>query len=201
MPPLAARLDRPGGARAAGPSHAGRPSIAGAGQQLRRAVAVPAESRQREARFPAVSGLRRQPAPGVPPRNGAVVRERRARGPQRARSAAGGLHVRQSSGSPSTTAFRTSTAATSAASSSGRTRARRAAGAGQHSDGDVVRQSHVAGASRQVDSREPPRHAAFRRRRRTCRRCQRTTPVRKSSPCASGWSSTGPTRRAPAAIS
>ena len=40
----------------------------------------------------------------------------------------------------------------------GRERApRRAAAAGQHSDGDFVRQPHVAGDSRQVDSRQHPR--------------------------------------------
>ena len=39
-------------------------------------------------------------------------------------------------------------------------RARRAARSGQHSDGDVASRSHVAGRARQVDSREPARHAA-----------------------------------------
>ena len=48
-----------------------------------------------QARHPAVPGLRRQPAPGVPARDGAVVREHAERGPQRARSAARRLHVRQ----------------------------------------------------------------------------------------------------------
>ena len=38
-------------------------------------------------------------------------------------------------------------------------RARRAARPGQHHDGDVVREPHVAGAPRQVDSRESARHA------------------------------------------
>ena len=41
-----------------------------------------------------------------------------------------------------------------------RTAARRPARPGQHSHGDVVSRSHVAGRARQVDSREPARHAA-----------------------------------------
>ena len=39
-------------------------------------------------------------------------------------------------------------------------RAGRPAAAGEHPDGDVVRDAHVAGDPRQVDPREPPRHAA-----------------------------------------
>ena len=39
-------------------------------------------------------------------------------------------------------------------------RARRAAAAGEHPDGDVVRDAHVAGDPRQVDPGEPARHAA-----------------------------------------
>ena len=38
--------------------------------------------------------------------------------------------------------------------------ARRPARPGQHPDGDVVSRSHLAGGARQVDSREPARHAA-----------------------------------------
>ena len=41
-----------------------------------------------------------------------------------------------------------------------RQHARRPAAPGEHSDGDLVRDPHVAGDSRQVDPREHPRHAA-----------------------------------------
>ena len=61
--------------------------------------------------------------------------------------------------------------------------ARRAARAGQHPDGDVVRQPHVAGAARQVDAREPPRHCRRRRRRRTCRRSRSGTPAARCCRC------------------
>ena len=57
------------------------------------AVAAPAQPGLDDAGRATVSRLRRQPAAGVPPGNGAVLRERPARGPQRARSAQGGLHV------------------------------------------------------------------------------------------------------------
>ena len=46
MPPSQGKLQRPGGARAAGAADAGRPAGGGAGQQLRRAVAVSAQSRR-----------------------------------------------------------------------------------------------------------------------------------------------------------
>ena len=49
-------------------------------------------------------------------------------------------------------------------------RARRAAAAGQHPDGDVVRDADVAGDSRQVGSRRICSACRRRRRRRTCRR-------------------------------
>ena len=42
-----------------------------------------------------VPRLRRQPAPGVPPRDRAAVRQPARRGPQRHRAAHGGLHVRE----------------------------------------------------------------------------------------------------------
>ena len=48
--------------------------------------------------------------------------------------------------------------------------ARRPAAPGQHPDGHVVRDAHVAGAARQVGPREPARHAAAAAAAATCRR-------------------------------
>ena len=94
------KLRNPGVARAAGAPHAGRSARRGARHQLRRPVAVPAQPADRAARSEEGSGLRRGPAPGLPPRNGAVRRQHPARGPQRARSADRGLHVRQRAARP-----------------------------------------------------------------------------------------------------
>ena len=55
---------------------------------------------------------------------------------------------------------------------------------GQHPDDHVASGPHVAGVPRQVDSRQPSRHAAARRRPPTCRRCPRRparTPARMPS--------------------
>ena len=93
-------------------------ALASAGQQLRRAVALPAQLASITPDMRAVPGLRRQPAPGLPPGNRAVLREHHARGSQRARPAARELHVSSTNASPSITEFPTSTAAASAASRS-----------------------------------------------------------------------------------
>ena len=69
--------------------------VAGARDQLRGAVAAPAQPRRDHAGHAAVPGLRRQPAPGVPAGDGALLRQHPARGSQRARSAARRLHVPQ----------------------------------------------------------------------------------------------------------
>ena len=66
-----------------------------AGDQLRRAVAAPAQPGLDHAGPAAVPGLRRQPPAGLPAGDGAVLREHPARGPQRARPAARELHVPQ----------------------------------------------------------------------------------------------------------
>ena len=66
-----------------------------AGHQLRRQWLLPAQPRVDHAGPAAVPRFRRQPAAGVPAGNGAVLREHPARGPQRARSARGRLHVPQ----------------------------------------------------------------------------------------------------------
>ena len=60
------QAEGPGGSRRAGPAHAGRSEVAGAGQQLRRPVAVTAQSSELEARQQDVPRFRRQPAAVVP---------------------------------------------------------------------------------------------------------------------------------------
>ncbi len=85
----ARRAQQARGARAAGAADAGRSAVAKPGEQLRRPVAAPAQPRGDHARPAPVPRLRRQPAAGLPAGDGAVLRERRARGSQRARSAEG----------------------------------------------------------------------------------------------------------------
>ena len=95
------------------------PRVRGAGHQLREPVAVPAQPRRGESRRAPVPRLRRQPAPGVPPRDRAVLR-RASSGKTAACSTCCARTTRSStSGWPSTTASRTSTAAASGASSLG----------------------------------------------------------------------------------
>ena len=104
-----------GDARAAGEADARRSRAERARHQLRRPVAVSAESCRRESGRADVPRLRRQPAAGLPARNGAVLRQHRA-AKTAARSICCARTTRSStSGWPSTTAFRTSTAAASGA--------------------------------------------------------------------------------------
>ena len=124
----------PGDARAAGAADAGR-----ARRPTRSSPTSPASgcicaTWPPRAGRAAVPGLRRQPAPGVPARDGAVLREHRARGSQRARSAARRTTRSSTSGWPSTTAFRTSTAADSGACRSATT----ACAAGMLGQGSVL---------------------------------------------------------------
>ena len=56
---------------------------------------------------------------------------------------------------------------------------------GRRADGDVVRQPHVAGAARRVDSGEHHWARRRRRRRRTSRRSRRTRKARRRRRCAS----------------
>ena len=76
--------------------------------------------------------------------------------------------------------------------------------AGQHPDGDLGAEPHVAGHARRLDSREPARQpsaAAAARRAGVSRSEERPGHRRRSRPrCATGWSSIAPTRRAGAAI-
>ena len=129
-------------------------------RQLRRPVAVPAQSRRARAGRAGCSRLRRQPAAGVPRETElffeSIIRER----PQRARPADGRLHVPQRAPGQALRHPGRLRHAVPARDAAGRQRARRAARTGQHSDRDVVRQPDVAGAARQVGAREHPRHAA-----------------------------------------
>ena len=84
-------LKRAGHAGASGAADAGRRERRGAGDELRVAVAVPARAAERAARF---AGLRRQPPPIVPARDGAAVPHHPARGPQHRRPAGRRLHLR-----------------------------------------------------------------------------------------------------------
>ena len=63
--------------------------------ELRRPVALPAQPEEHAAELGRVSRFRRQPAAGVRARSRAVLRQHRARGPQRARSDDRRLHVRE----------------------------------------------------------------------------------------------------------
>ena len=148
-----------GGARASGPPDAGGSAIESAGRQLRGAVALRAQSSELPARHGHLPELRRQPASGVPAGERAVLRERHARGSERARSADGGLHVRQRAARAALRhpeRLRQPLPPRDAA----RREPARSARPGQRARGDVVSQPHVSGAARQVDSGEHSRHAA-----------------------------------------
>ena len=69
--------------------------------------------------------------------------------------------------------------------------AARSARAGQHADGHVGRDAHVAGVARQVDSRKPPGHAARRFRRRVSKPISRKSGGSESRRrCGSAWKCT-----------
>ena len=177
----------------------GRPARRRVRHQLRRSVAVPAESRCVGAGAERLPGLRRRAAAVVPARDRALLRQHRPRGSQRVRSAARRLHVPQRAagetlrraereGQP-LPARRAARRAACAAGCSGRA----------HPDRDVVSRSHVAGGAREVDSREPARHAAA---AAAAERAAAAADQQRQAPCCrcgSGWSSIAPTRCAPAA--
>ena len=77
---------RSGRPRAAGATDAGRPAIASARRQLRRAVVAPAPDAHGDTGRPGVPGVRRQPARRAGAGDRALRREPDARGPQRRRS-------------------------------------------------------------------------------------------------------------------
>ena len=164
-------------------------------------VAVSAQPRRGEPGRAAVPRLRRQPASGVSTRDRAVLREHRQRRPQRTRPAPGGLHLRERAAGQALRHPERVRQPIPSRLPRREQRARRTARPGQHPDRDVVRQSHVAGASRQVDPREHPRYAAATTaaERAAAAGDRRGRPAR--SRCASAWCSTGRIRRAPAATS
>ena len=106
------------GARAAGAPDAGRPPLAEPGDQLRGPVAAPAQPGIDHPGPAPVPRLRRQPAAGIPAGDGAPLRERPARGPQRARPPEVGLHLPERAPGQALRRSRTSTAAASVASRS-----------------------------------------------------------------------------------
>ena len=94
-----------------------------------------------------------------------------------------------------TTASRTSRAATSGASRSPTTTARGLLGQGSILTVTVVSESDVAGAARQVDSREPPRHAAAAAAAERPGAEGDATPAARCCRCGSAWRSTARIRR------
>ena len=78
--------------------------------------------------------------------------------------------------------------------------ARRPAAAGEHPDGDLLRDAHLAGDPRQVDPREPPRHAAAAAAAERAG-AEGQHGLGDAARSASGWPSTAPTPPARAATS
>ena len=108
---------------------------------------------------PDPAAVRRSAAPGVPHRNRALRLEHLPRGPQPARSAVGRLHVRQPAAGRALRHAARLRIAVPPRDGDGR-ESPRTAGPGQRPDRDLLSESHLGGAARQVDSREPARHAA-----------------------------------------
>ena len=75
----------------------------------------------------------------------------------------------------------------------------RPARAGQHPDGDLVRDADLAGGPRQVAAREHPRRAAAAAAARRAGSARDTAKAGRRPRCASAWSSTGGIRCARAA--
>ena len=124
-------------------------------RELRRAVAQAARARRCAAARP---GFRRAAARLVAARDRAAVRARAARGSQRARAAQLRATRSSTSASRATTASTACAAAISAAWSCREDSPRGGLlGLGQHPDGNLGRQSHVARRARRVDRREPAR--------------------------------------------
>ena len=163
---------------------------------VRGAVAAAERRRRDAAGRAAVSVLRLLPRAGVQARDGAVLRQPRARGPQRARSADRRLHVRQRAARAAlrhSQRHRPSVPARDGARLPPRHPRPR-----QHPDADVGRRSHLAGDARQVGDGSAARLAAAAAARRTCRRSRtpRPPPAASCCRCASGWRSIAAIRRA-----
>ena len=149
----------PGDARAAGAADAGRSEGAGARRQLRRPVAAAAQPARQAAELARVPGLRRQPARRAAQRDelffSSIMREDRSvLDLMTADYTFVNERLARHYGIPYVygSHFRRVTLPDDAR--------RGLLGKGAHSDGDVAPASHVAGAARQMDSREPARRAA-----------------------------------------
>ena len=120
------------------------------------------------------------------------------RGPQRAGVPRRGLHVRQRTPGAALRHPRRQGRRVSPGLA-GRYAAGRRADAGEHPDGDVQPDSHVAGEARQVDPGEHPGHTAVAAAvgRGSPQGRQEDRAMRARS--ASGWNGTGPTRPVPPA--
>ena len=120
---------------------------------------LPADDRGLAAQRLSVPELRREPAPGLPARDRALLRQHRPREPQRARAADRRLHVRQRAARP---ALRHPERLRQPvpARHDRRREPPRPARPRQHPDGHLARRSHDRRRPRQVDSREPARRAA-----------------------------------------
>ena len=147
-------------ARSAGPAHARRRAFEGARDQLRLAVAAAPEPGFDLTRHAALSGLRRQSPAGVPPGNGALLRQRPAGGSQRARSAQRQLHLPQRAAGQALRHSARLREPVPAGDARPGQLARRTAAPGQHPDRHLVRDADLAGAARQVRARCAARRAS-----------------------------------------
>ena len=136
---------------------------------------------------------------GAADRDGAVLRVRHARGPQRPRPDDGRLHVRQRAAGAALRHPRRLRQPLPPRHAD-RRRAARPARQGRDPDGHVARAPHVAGAARQVGAREHARRAAAAAARRACRRSRRRSRPRKPRSVRERHrAASRATRRAPAA--
>ncbi|PYQ81621.1 MAG: hypothetical protein DMG03_19490 [Acidobacteria bacterium] len=144
--------------REAGEADARGSAIGCAVEALREPMAAAAGSRQDSSRRAALPAVRRSPGRGDAARNGALLRQHRARRSERARSAHRRLRLRQRAARETlrhSKHHRRVVPARAAAGIPPRT-----PGTGKHPDADVGRGSHVAGAARQVGDGSAARHAA-----------------------------------------
>ena len=133
-----------------------------------------------------LSGLRRQPAASLPAGDRALLRQRAARGSQRAHVHQGGLHVPQRTPGEALRNSQRLRKPVPPRDARARKPARRPAAAGQRAVGHVVCDPDIAGASRSTGAAATSSARRRRRRRRTCRRSTRATwpPIFR---CASAW--------------
>ena len=155
----AGQAEGPGGAGAPGAPHARRSARRRAGRQLRRPVAPPAQRRDDRSRIRILLRSTKRCARRSSPRPScfvsSIVREDRSLLELLAADYTF-LNQRLAEHYGIPQRLRLAVPPRDA----DRSESPRPAGAGQHADGDVVSQPHLGGAARQVDSREPARHAA-----------------------------------------